>query len=93
MMLQIKVFGTTPPCANCKRAEREARKAAEQFPGQVEVVHLDALGPEAARYGLMVTPVVVVGEQVVSTGNVMPAAKLIPIVQAAVENSPAAPGG
>ena len=24
-MLQIKVFGTTPPCANCKRAEREAR--------------------------------------------------------------------
>jgi hypothetical protein len=42
-MLQIKVFGTTPPCVNCKRAEREARKAAEQFPGQVEVVHLEAL--------------------------------------------------
>ncbi len=56
-MLQIKVFGTTPPCANCKRAEREARKAAEKFPGQVEVVHLDALGPEAQQYGLMVTPV------------------------------------
>jgi hypothetical protein len=92
-MLEIKVFGTTPPCANCKRAEREARKAAEQFPGQVQVVHLDALGPEAAQYGLMVTPVVVVGEEVVSTGKVVPAAKLIPIVQAAIENSPAAQGG
>ena len=39
-MLQIKVFGTTPPCASCKRAEMQARKAAEQFSGQVEVVKL-----------------------------------------------------
>ncbi|MBE9470797.1 MAG: hypothetical protein IMY75_01610, partial [Chloroflexi bacterium] len=50
MMLQIKVFGTTPPCANCKRAEAQAQKAAEQFLGQVEVVKLDALGPEAEQY-------------------------------------------
>ena len=80
-MLQIKVFGTTPPCANCKRAEREALKAAEQFPGQVEVVHLDALGPEAQQYGLMVTPVVVVGEEVVVTGKVLPSQKLVPIIR------------
>jgi thiol-disulfide isomerase/thioredoxin len=80
-MLQIKVFGTTPPCANCKRAEREALKAAEQFPDQVEVVKLDALGPEAETYGLVVTPMVVVGEQVVGTGKVIPAAKLVPIIE------------
>ena len=92
-MLQIKVFGTTPPCVNCKRAEREARKAAGQFPGLVEVVHLDAIGPEAAQYGLMVTPVVVVGDNVVSTGRVAPAAKLVPIIQAAISDSPATQGG
>jgi protein-disulfide isomerase len=80
-MLQIKVFGTTPPCANCQRAEREARKAAEEFPGQVEVLHLDALGPEAQQYGLMVTPVIVVGEEVVAAGKTLPAAKLLPIIQ------------
>lgn len=80
-MLQIKVFGTTPPCANCKRAEREALRAAARFPGEVEVVHLDALGLEAQQYGLMVTPVVVVGEDVVATGNVVPAAKLTPIIE------------
>jgi len=80
-MLQIKVFGTTPPCANCQRAEREAKKAAEGFPGQVEVVHLDALGLEAQAYGLMVTPVIVVGEEVVSTGTVVPAPRLIPIIK------------
>lgn len=79
-MLQIKVFGTTPPCASCKRAEREALKAAEKFPGQVEVVHLDALGPEAQQYGLMVTPVIVVGEEVVATGKVLPAPQLAPII-------------
>jgi hypothetical protein len=84
-MLQIKVFGTTPPCANCKRAEREARKAAEEFPERVEVIHLDALGPEAQPYGLMVTPVVVVGEQVVAAGKVVPAPRLVPIIEKALQ--------
>jgi thiol-disulfide isomerase/thioredoxin len=83
-MLKIKVFGTTPPCANCKRAEREALKAAEQFPDQVEVVKLDALGPEAEAYGLMVTPLVVVGDQVVGTGKVVPAPRLVPIIENAL---------
>jgi hypothetical protein len=83
-MLQVKVFGTTPPCANCKRAEREALKAAEVFPGQVEVMHLDALGPEAQQYGLMVTPVIVIGEEVVSTGKVLPAPKLVPLIEKSI---------
>ena len=85
-MLQVKVFGTTPPCANCMRAEREALKAAEAFPGQVEVVHLDALGFEAQQYGLMVTLVIVLGEEVVSTGKVVPAPKLIPLIEKALQN-------
>ncbi|MBL7064314.1 MAG: thioredoxin family protein [Anaerolineae bacterium] len=80
-MLQIKVFGTTPPCANCKRAEAQAEKAAERFPGQVEVVRLDALGPEAEQYGLMTTPLVVVGEEVVGTGKVVPAERLVSIIE------------
>jgi thiol-disulfide isomerase/thioredoxin len=80
-MLEIQVFGTTPPCANCKRAEQQAEKAAAEFPGRVTVVKRDALGPEAVRYGLMVTPVVVVGDQIVGTGKVVPAAKLVPIIK------------
>ena len=80
-MLQIKVFGTTPPCANCKRAEAQAERAAERFPGQVEVVKLDALGPEAEQYGLMTTPLVVIGEEVVGAGKVVPAAKIASIIE------------
>ena len=80
-MLHIKVFGTTPPCANCKRAEREALRAAEQFAGRVEVVKYDALGPEAEAYGVLSTPLVVVGDEVVGRGKVVPAAQLIPILE------------
>ena len=80
-MLQIKVFGTTPACVNCKRAEAQARKAAERFPGQVDVVKLDALGPEAEPYGIMTTPLIVIGEEVVGAGKVLPAAKLVSIIE------------
>jgi thiol-disulfide isomerase/thioredoxin len=80
-MLQIKVFGPTPPCANCKRAEEHARRAAERFPGRVEVLKLDVLGPEADKYGILSTPLVVVGEQVVGMGKIVPADKLISIIQ------------
>ena len=80
-MLQIKVFGTTPPCASCKRAEAQARKAAERFSDQVEVVKLDALGPDAEPYGIMTTPLVVVGEEVVGAGKIIPAAKLVLIIE------------
>jgi thiol-disulfide isomerase/thioredoxin len=80
-MIQIKVFGTTPPCANCKRAEVQALKAADRFPDQVEVVKLDALSPEAEAYGIMTTPLVVVAEKVVGSGKVVPAAKLISIIE------------
>jgi hypothetical protein len=80
-MLQIKVFGTIPACANCKRAEAQARKAAERFPDQVEVIKLDALGPEAEPYGIMTTPLIVVGEEMVGVGKVLPAAKLVSIIE------------
>ena len=81
-MLQIKVFGTTPACANCKRAEKQAQLAAEQFKGRVEVVKLDALDPAADAYGVMVTPTMVIGDEVVATGRVVPAGELVALIQA-----------
>jgi hypothetical protein len=84
-MIQIKVFGTTPPCANCKRAEAQAQKAAGRFPGRVEVVKLDALGPEAEAYGLMTTPLVVIDEEVVGAGKIVPAEKLTSILEKKLE--------
>ena len=79
--MKIRVFGTVPPCANCKRAEAQAHKAASEFPRRAEVVKLDALGPEAEAYGLMTTPLVVVGDEVVGAGKVVPAGKLAAVIR------------
>jgi thiol-disulfide isomerase/thioredoxin len=84
-MITIQVFGTTPPCVKCKRAESEANKAAELFPCQVEVVKLDALGPEADQYGLMATPTVVIGGEIVGLGKVVPAQEIVRRIQSTLE--------
>jgi hypothetical protein len=60
---------------------REARKAAALFPGQVEVIRLDAMGSEADAYGIITTPLIVVGEQIASAGRVIPASKLEALIQ------------
>jgi len=46
-MLQIKVFGTTPPCANCKRAEKQALQAIGNAPALVvgDLVKFVGLAP------------------------------------------------
>jgi hypothetical protein len=87
-MIQIKVFGTIPPCRNCKRAEQEVQKAAALFPGQVEIQKLDALGPKAEAYGIMTTsPLIVINEEVVSIGRVLPAVKIADIIRNALQSA------
>lgn len=68
-MITVKVFGTTPPCAKCKELTRRATKVAEKYPGQIEIIKLDALSPEGDRYGIMMTPTLVINDQVVSIGK------------------------
>jgi len=86
-MIQIKVFGTIPPCGNCEHAEQQVQKAAELFPGQVEIQKLDALGPEAEAYGIMSTPLIVINEEVVSIGRVLPALKIADIIRNALQSA------
>ena len=68
-VVTIKVFGTTPPCHSCRAAERVARKFAETRVG-VFVVKYDALSEEGDRYGIMITPMVVVGDEVICAGRI-----------------------
>lgn len=81
-MIVIKIIGPTPPCAKCKRAEAEARKAAERFEGQVQVTKLDALSAEADRYGLLVTPATVLNDRVIASGRILPAEQIAAQIQA-----------
>ena len=70
VLIEVRVYGSEPPCAKCKQAEGEARKAAEKFPGQVRVEKHSALSPEAVALQLLMTPAVVVNGKVISQGRV-----------------------
>ncbi len=69
-MISVKVFGTTPPCARCKEVTKRAVKVAEKYPGQIEVNKFDALSSEGDKYGIMMTPTIVINDKVVSVGKV-----------------------
>jgi protein-disulfide isomerase len=69
-MIEVKVFGTTPPCAKCKEVTKRATKVAEKYPGKIGVTHFDALSAEGDKYGILMTPTIVINEKVVSIGKV-----------------------
>lgn len=70
VLIEVKVFGSEPPCAKCKQAEAEAKKAADKFPGEVSVAKYSAFLPEAIQLGLIMTPAVVINGKVISQGRV-----------------------
>lgn len=70
-MITVKVFGTEPPCVKCRELTKRATKIAGKYPGQIEVKHLAALSPEGDKYGIILTPTLVVNDKVVSVGKVL----------------------
>lgn len=70
-MIRVKIFGSTPPCAKCKEVERRANNVAEKYAGKVEVAKFDAFSAEGAKYGIMLTPTVVINDTVVAVGEVI----------------------
>jgi len=70
-MIQVKVFGTTPPCARCKEMERRAQNVASRYPDKVAIAKFDALSTEGDKYTVMSTPTVVVSDRVVAIGKLL----------------------
>lgn len=70
MNIVIKIFGTEPPCIKCRAAESITKEVAEEFGGKVKVIKLSALSEEADRYGIFITPSIVINEKLVFSGKV-----------------------
>jgi len=69
--LKIRVFGTMPPCTKCKVAEKNVREAVKELGhSDIEVTKEDALSEEAGKFGIMMTPTVMVGDKVIKIGGV-----------------------
>ncbi len=84
-MITVKVFGTEPPCVKCRELTKRANKVAVKYPGQFEVKHLAALSPEGDKYGIVLTPTLVVNDKVVSVGKVLSEDDIEKILKKAME--------
>ena len=84
-MIQVKVFGATPPCAKCKEVEKRANRVAEKYTGKVEVAKFDAISEEGQKYNVMFTPSVVINDKVVSSGEVISESDLEKAIQEEME--------
>jgi protein-disulfide isomerase len=77
----IKIFGTEPPCTKCKKAYKIATEIQKGFGDRVKVEKLNAMSEEGDKYGIMMTPTIVVNDNVVCVGKAMSKKELEKIVK------------
>jgi small redox-active disulfide protein 2 len=75
--MEIKVLGSG--CARCKQLEKLTRKAVEEGGIEATVLKVEDIA-EIMRYGVMVTPALVVNEKVVSKGVIPSVSEIIKIL-------------
>ena len=66
-MINIKVLGSG--CANCKRLEEMARKAAEDLGVEAEIEKVTNYN-DIMKYPILSTPGLVINEELVSSGRI-----------------------
>ena len=72
----VAEFGTVFSCARCIQAERIIRRLAAKYGLTVEVSKHDILSPEAEQFGIILTPTVMLNNQIVASGKSLSEAKL-----------------
>ncbi len=77
----LQEFGTIMHCSRCINAERTIRKVAEEFRPHVAVSKHDILSEEARRYGVLMTPSIIINDEVVSIGKGLSEQKLRELIQ------------
>ena len=78
--MKVKVLGTG--CMKCNKLYEEVTKAVQQSGMQVELSKVEKLD-EIMEYGVMMTPALVVDEEVVSSGKVLGAAQIVALLTTA----------
>ncbi|RZN41581.1 MAG: thioredoxin family protein [Methanosarcinales archaeon] len=77
----IKIFGSEPPCAKCRVAYDIAKKVSERTCEGALVEKHSALSEEGDKYGIMMTPTIVVNDEVAFVGKVPTEKKLEEIIR------------
>ena len=76
-MKTVKILGTG--CAKCNALERNVREAAARLDGGIAVEKVSAVA-DIVRYGVMITPALVVDDRVVATGKVLSVDELVELL-------------
>ncbi len=66
--MEIKILGTG--CPKCLNLEKAAREAAESFDFEINVSKVSKID-DIMDYGVMITPALVIGDKVVSSGKAL----------------------
>jgi small redox-active disulfide protein 2 len=84
--MKIKVLGTG--CAKCKMLYAEAQKAVAAAGVGVELEKVEKID-EIMKYGVMVTPALVIDEKVKASGRIPPASEIVPWIMTAAAKASA----
>ena len=84
--MKIKVLGTG--CAKCKLLYAEAQKAVAAAGIAVEVEKVEKID-DIMKYGVMMTPALVIDEQVKASGRVPPAPEIVSWIMTAAAKASA----
>ncbi len=81
-MVRIEVIGLEPPCKKCTELVENAKKAVAKVGIEAEVVKLWVLSEEVRqKYGLLLSPALVIAGMVVAQGRVFTAERIANLLQ------------
>ena len=81
--MKIKILGTG--CAKCKLLYAEAQKAITSSGMAVELEKVEKID-DIMKYGVMMTPALVVDEQVKASGRIPPTSEIVSWIMTAASN-------
>ncbi len=76
--MNIKILGTG--CANCKKLEQNVRDAVKELGIPAEIEKVEDI-KDIVKYGVMLTPALVVDEDVKSVGKVLTVDQIMALIK------------
>lgn len=83
----VKELGSVLPCSRCIAAERVARRVALKYPNRVFVRKHDVTSAEAAELGVVLSPTILVNDELVAAGSGIAEERLDDIVRQHLETA------
>lgn len=67
--VEITLISALKPCAKCEACRQIVRRLEERYPGQIASREVRADDPEAAQYGVVLPPMLLLGDVIVAFGR------------------------